>query len=61
MANHRRGGGRIRTHERDTNDEFDILGADLHVHEQHIASVRVTEAKEINQSVKKNYTNRFGA
>jgi hypothetical protein len=55
-----RRGGRIRTHERNTNDDIDILGADLNVHEEHsIASVRPTDAKEINQNVEKNYRNRL--
>ena len=49
MASRR--GGRIRTHERATNDDTQILGVDVNVHEEHIVSVRQTEAKEINLTV----------
>ena len=39
--------GRIRPHERATNDEVAILGANVSVSAEHSASVRATEQKDL--------------
>jgi hypothetical protein len=57
-ANRQRG-GRIRSHERETNDNAVILGADLVVQEEHLTSFRNTENQDIALSVKRNYRNRL--
>ena len=51
--------GRIRPHERATNDEVAILGANVSVSAEHSASVRATEQKDLTVEVKRNYRNRL--
>ena len=52
--------GRIRPHERDTNDTTAILGADIPVLEEHSISVRDTEIQHVSEGNKRNYRNRLG-
>lgn len=52
-------GGRIRPHERETNNEVVILGADVDVLVEHSASVRVTERQGLTLENKRNYRNRI--
>lgn len=52
--------GRIRPHERETNDTAVILGADIAVLEEHSASVRDTELQHVSESNKRDYRNRLG-
>ena len=56
-----RGGssGRIRPHERDTNDDAPILGADVPVSAVHKESVRSTELKQKEEGMRRNYRNRI--
>ena len=54
-----RGGGRIRPHERDTDDSAAILGADLAIQAAHSQEVRNTEQRGLNQRTKRNYRNRI--
>ena len=51
--------GRIRTHQRDTNNAR-ILGSKLKISESHEDAVRETEKQEIDDSLRKNYQNRLG-
>jgi len=53
------GGGRIRPHERSTDDDAAIIGADIEVLEEHSTSVRDTEQKTISERNKRNYRNRI--
>jgi hypothetical protein len=55
----RRHAGRIRPHERDTNDEAAILGADVDILEQHSSAVRQTEQNDLVRDVKRDYRNRL--
>ena len=52
--------GRIRPHERDTNDTTAILGADIPVLEEHSISVRDTKIQHVLEGNKRNYRNRLG-
>ena len=47
--------GRIRPHERDTDDTVEILGANIEVSAEHTASVRATERQDLNEKNKRNY------
>jgi hypothetical protein len=49
--------GRIRPHERDTNDEAAILGAEINVLEQHSSAVQQTESNDLVRDVKRDYRN----
>ena len=51
--------GRVRPHERDTNNEAPILGANVEVLEQHSSSVRETEQNDLSVKVKRDYRNRL--
>jgi hypothetical protein len=44
----RQGGGRIRPHERDTDDTIEILGANIAVSAEHTTSVKATEQQDLN-------------
>lgn len=56
-----RGGsrGRICPHERDTNNDAPILGADIEVQDQHSSSVRETERHDATVKVKREHRNRI--
>jgi hypothetical protein len=51
--------GRIRPHERDTDDTVEILGANLAVSAEHTAAVKATERQDLNEKNKRNYRNRL--
>ena len=53
-------GGRIRPHERDTNDVAVVIGADIAVLEEHSISVRNTEVQHVSKENKRDYRNRLG-
>lgn len=59
MPRGNRTGGRVRPHERDTNNEAPILGANVEVLEQHSSSVRETEQNDLSVKVKRDYRNRL--
>jgi hypothetical protein len=59
MSSQRRA-GRIRPHERDTDDTVEILGANVAVSAEHAASVRATVRQDLNVENKRNYRNRIG-
>ena len=50
--------GRIRPHERDTNDAVPIIGEDIEVAEGHKESVRTTLNNDREQETRRNYRNR---
>lgn len=54
-----RSGGRIRPHERDTNNEAPILGGSIEVSNQHSLAVQETEQNDLDVKVKRNYRNRI--
>jgi hypothetical protein len=49
MSSQRRG-GRIRPHQRDANDDVEILGANIAVSAEHVASVKATERQRKKQA-----------
>jgi hypothetical protein len=51
--------GRIRPHERDTDDTVEILGANISVSAEHTAAVKATERQDLNEKNKRNYRNRI--
>jgi len=55
----RRAAGRIRPHERDTNDDAPILGETIEVLAHHSSSVRQTEQKDLNLKSKRDHRNRL--
>jgi hypothetical protein len=54
-----RSGGRIRPHDRETDDSAPILGADIEVQVVHRQGVRTTEQRGLNVVTKRNYRNRL--
>jgi hypothetical protein len=58
MSSQRRG-GRIRPHQRDADDNVEILGANIAVSAEHTASVKATERQDLNEKNKRNYRNRI--
>ena len=50
--------GRIRPHERDTNDAVPIIGEDIEVTENHKESVRTTLSNDRERMTRRNYRNR---
>jgi hypothetical protein len=52
-------GGRIRPHDRETDDSVPILGANIEVQEEHSAGVRNTEQRGLDLKTKRNYRNRI--
>ena len=50
--------GRIRPHERDTNDSVPITGEDIEVTENHKESVRTTLSNDRERVTRRNYRNR---
>lgn len=59
MASRRRSTGRIRAHERETNDAVPILGNGIDVLEEHSLSVQQTEDHDRVTKVKRDYRNRL--
>lgn len=55
----RPGGGRIRVHERATNDSAPILGADIVIQDDHRVAVRATESQHLNAKTRTDYRNRI--
>jgi hypothetical protein len=54
-------GGRIRPHERDTDNNAAIIGADIEVLlEEHSTSVQNTEVQHMSEVNQRNYWNRLG-
>jgi len=54
-----RWGGRIRPHERDTNNDAPILGASIDVLDEHSSSVRQTEQNDYEKKTKQDHRNRL--
>jgi hypothetical protein len=54
-----RGNGRIRPHERDTNDAVPIIGEGIEVTEEHKESVRTTLSNDRDEVTRRNYRNRI--
>jgi hypothetical protein len=52
-------GGRIRSHERDTDDSAAILGANLQILVEHSQGVRITEQLGLDLTTKRNYQNQI--
>jgi hypothetical protein len=51
--------GRIRPHQRDTNDAVPIIGEDIEVTEEHRESVRTTLNNDRGDKTRRNYRNRI--
>jgi hypothetical protein len=52
-------GGRIRPHQQGSDDTVEILGGNITVSAEHIASVNATERQDINEKNRRNYRNRI--
>jgi hypothetical protein len=59
MSSQRRGGGRIRPHQRDADDNVEILGANIAVSAKHTTSVKTTEWQDLNEKNKHSYRNQI--
>ena len=55
----KRSRGRVRTHDRDTNDGDEILGASLNIGVEHSTEVRNTNQKGLKEKCKRDYRNRL--
>jgi hypothetical protein len=58
MSSQRRA-GRIRPHQRDADDNVEILGANIAVSAEHTSSVKATERQDLNEKNRRNYRNRI--